>query len=334
VVPDIEDSTYDYSAKFEVPRPVSLSSAVLEDKVKIQRLSGSQWIFITNSPAEVWPQVREFLGVNGMNVAMTDPTAGVIETDWLAFTDTPEQVDRFRVRIENGVQPGSSEIHVLQMHTAADADLAAVTSWPDGSAQAEREAWLIDLLSNTLAANIERSSSSLLAQTIGGDSKVYLDNTDTNEPVLRLKLPYVRAWASVNGALQKDGFYLFGKENTLGVFYADYREPLDEGDKPGWLRKSYRGLKKVIGAEDQTAAPETPYQLDQLISSLPSTADTEEVFSRIDSNNEQLLDVPGYLLVVRGVNQDIEVRIRDGYAQKIDEREAKRLLSIVRNNLI
>ncbi|WP_317930619.1 outer membrane protein assembly factor BamC [Halioxenophilus sp. WMMB6] len=334
VVPDIDDSGYDYDQEFEVPRPLALSSSVLEDKVKIQRLSGNQWIFITNSPSEVWPQVREFLGLANMDVARTDATKGVIETQWLAFKDSPESIDRFRINIENGVQPDSAEIHILNMRVPRGTDLATVQSWPENSSEPAREAWLVDELSNTLAANLERSSSSLLAQTIGGDSKAYLDKSDSGEPVLRLRLSYVRAWASLLHATEEDGFFLWDKENTLGAMYVAYREPPDAEDKPGWLRRSYRRIKIWFGAEDPTKTPTTPYDIGTLLSHLPDSADSHEVFSKTQNSGQALKDIPGYLLVVRGVDNEIEIRIRDGYAKRIDEKTAKRLLGILRNNLI
>merc|ERR1711916_162854 len=119
--------------------------------------------------------------------------------------------ERFRLRIESGVQPESAEIHILHMSEGTDEPIDPQSSWPQGSSDPAKEAWMVDELSNTLAANLERSSSSLLAQTIGGDDKAYVDVTDTEEPVLRLKLSYVRAWASVLAAADDGGYHLWDR---------------------------------------------------------------------------------------------------------------------------
>lgn len=335
VVPNINDSVYDYSQKFEVPRPQSLSSALLSDTVKIQRLSGDQWIFISNSPAQVWPQIVEFLGAYNIPIAATDPKSGLIDTQWLAFNDAPEVNNRFRVRIENGVQPDSAEIHIVQMQSTGETPEQLPTEWPDASQDAAREAWMVDELSNTLASNLERSSSSLLAQTIGADDKAVISNSRKSEPVLRLKLSYDRAWASMMHATSQAGFHTFGSESSMGAFYVDYRELSDKPDKPGFLRRSYRAVKGVFGAEtDPNAPPSSPYSIADVLSHLPDNEATREVFSSSEIESTALADVPGYLVLVRGSDQQIEVRIRDGYAQPIDSKEAKQLLGILRNNLI
>jgi len=335
VVPNINDSGYDYSQSFEVPRPQPLSSALLSDTVKIQRLSGNQWIFITNSPAEVWPQVREFLGNYNIPVATTDAENGIIDTQWLAFNDAPDMRNRFRLRIETGVQPESSEIHILQMQAPANAPIGSDAVWPKNSENPAREAWMIDELSNTLASNLERSTSSLLAQTIGGDDKAFIGKSDSNEPILRLKLSFARAWASTMHALDEEGFHTFDNESSLGVFYVAYQEPVSEEDKPGWIKRSYRAVKGAFGGKsDPNAAPTTPYTLADVLSHLPNDDDTREVFTKTQGDGNTLKDVPGYLVLVRGVDGEIEIRIRDGYAQRIDDKEAKQLLGMVRNNLI
>ncbi len=334
VVPDVDDSNYDLDEKFSVPRPQSLSSTALEEQVKIQKLSGNQWIAITNSPSEVWPQVREFLGNRNMTVAATDAAAGVIETNWLVFNDSKEVRERFRLRIESGVQPESAEIHILHMSEGTDEPIDPQSSWPQGSSDPAKEAWMVDELSNTLAANLERSSSSLLAQTIGGDDKAYVDVTDTEEPVLRLKLSYVRAWASVLAAADDGGYHLWDRENTLGVMYVSYIEPKDSDRKPGWFTRQYRTVKSWFTGVKPGDPPKTPYGLDELLSHLPNTEDTREVFTKTQNFGEPKDDVPGYLLIIRGVDGEIEVRVRDGYAQRLGDRQAKKLLGDLRLNLI
>lgn len=334
VVPDVDDSSYDVDEKFSVPRPQSLSSSLLEEKVKIQKLSGDQWIFVSNSPSEVWPQVVAFLGTRNMTVAKTDAASGIIETSWLQFNDTKEKRERFLLRIENGVQPDSSEIHILHMSESADEPILANKSWPEVSSEAAKEAWMVDDLSNVLAANLERSSSSLLAQTIGGDDKANIEASEGGEPVLRLKLSYVRAWASVLGAMDDDGFHLWDRENTLGVMYVSYIEPEDADSKPNWFVRLYRSVKGWFSARKTGATPTTPYDLDKLLQHLPDTEATQEVFTKIENQGAPLEDIPGYLLIVRGVDKDIEVRLRDGQGQRLSEKEAKMILGVMRKNLI
>ena len=68
---------------------------------------------------------------------------------------------------------------------------------------------------------------------------------------------------------------------------------------------------------------------------LDDSPDNRAIFDSVSvAKSEPLENVPGYLVVVRGINDQIEVRIRDGYAQKLSNRESKQLLSLIRRNLI
>ncbi len=332
VVPDIEDSTYDYGKSFDTPRPIPLSSTLLEDTVKIQKLSSRQWVFITSSPSEIWPQVREFLGDRDLSVSYTDPTEGIIETSWLQFSDDRDHYDRYQIRIESGIQPDSAEIHILHHQTDANGQPDSKAIWPKASSVDSREAWMVDELSSTLASNLQRSSSSLLAQTIGGDYKVVLEESDSGEPVLKMKIDYLRAWASIAHALGKDGFYLWDRKNDLGIYYAHYETPKKK--KSTWLGRGIRSVSNAISGKSSSDQPQTPYTIDQVITHLPASDDLNTLLPSVVPSTEKLDDVPGYLVLISGDDRNVEVRVRNAYAEKIDPKDAKQLLSLVRNNLI
>ena len=57
-------------------------------------------------------------------------------------------------------------------------------------------------------------------------------------------------------------------------------------------------------------------------------------YSQFVEKCEELADVPGYLVVVRGSEDGIEVRVRDAYARVLGARQAQELLKIIRSNLI
>merc|ERR1711916_310613 len=105
-------------------------------------------------------------------------------------------------------------------------------------------------------------------------------------------------------------------ENTLGVMYVSYIEPKDSDRKPGWFTRQYRTVKSWFTGVKPGDPPKTPYGLDELLSHLPNTEDTREVFTKTQNFGEPKDDVPGYLLIIRGVDGEIEVRVRDGYAQR------------------
>jgi outer membrane protein assembly factor BamC len=250
----------------------------------------------------------------------------------LQFSDDEAHYDRYQIRIESGIQPESAEVHILhhQVEASGTPDVNAV--WPKVSTADTREAWMVDELSSTLAGNLQRSSSSLLAQTIGGEYKVVLQEAGDGEPVLIMKIEYLRAWASIAHALDKDGFYLWDRKSDLGVFYSYYEE--EGSSRSTWIGRGFRSVGNALTGKAKKDNTESPYTLDQIIEHLPESEDAKKLFPEMVPSTDILKDVPGYLIHVSGDDRNVEVRVRNPYGEKIDIKEAKQVLSLVRNNLI
>ncbi len=231
------------------PRPQLLSTNVLEEEVKVQSLGERRWILINREPSEVWPRVRNILNRNGIPTASLDAAKGVIETVWLEFDDSPDKAHRYRFSIEQGVQPKSTEILILH---SAMTKAAEVPVWPAQSDEEAREKTMLNVLASSLAGDESSGTVSLLAQEIGGASKVDVLAPKGKEPYMLLKLDYDRSWASVGYSVSRDNFSIVDQDRTGGVFYVGYS--LEEEDKPGFIRR-------LFGAETADKVPEAKYQV-------------------------------------------------------------------------
>lgn len=323
VIPDVSQADYEYPKEFVAPRPEALSSNVYSDNVKIQKLGESRWIFINASPSEVWPRVRNFLNSNGLQVERTDAPRGVIETSWLKFKDEPGTRDKYLLRIEQGVQPDSAEVHVVHLSMPSEAELPAQVNWPQRSSSAERESWMVDELAANLAAQIGSASASLLAQTIGGEDKITIVTKD-REPVLRMELAMIRAWATLNHALQQEGLQTIDEDSVAQMYYVQYADPeQSEGFFSGWFSR------------DETLEQ---HSVSELLShmKLADTPANRALFppEAFEQNQQALKDVPGYLFIVNDKSGIVEVYVRDAYGQLLNPRDARELLGMVRRNLI
>jgi outer membrane protein assembly factor BamC len=204
--------------------------------------------------------------------------------------------------------------------------------WPARSINGERESWMLDELAATIASDSGSSqAASLLAQTIGLSDKVKLD-AEGEEPVLRLVLEYNRAWATVGHAVRQGAFSTWGSDEVVGVYYIDYDpEYTDETEEPGFFSRWFGS------ADEDQPESSSPYSLSEVLAhlQLEDTESNRKIFKSIKSGSADPLDeVPGYLVVVRGWNDSIEVRVRDGYARNLPNQEAKKLLNMIRHNLI
>lgn len=323
VVPEVQKADYEYPEEFVAPRPEALSSSVYSDNVKIQKLDDKRWIFINASPSEVWPRVRNFLNSTGLQVARTDAPRGLIETAWLNFKDDPEIRDKYRLRIEQGVQPDSAEVHVIHLSMPRGAEVPAEINWPRQSTSQEREGWMIQELAASLAAEIGSASASLLAQTIGGEPKVAIVARN-REPILRMELEPVRAIATLNHALQQEGLQILDQDSGAGIYYVHYQDPEEsEGFFSGWFSREQSTEKYSLGdILKHMQLADTPANRNLF----PAAAFT--------SDEDELEDAAGYLFIARENGEAIEVVVRNVNGQPLEPREAREMLGMVRRNLI
>lgn len=319
------DFGYDPTADaYEIPRPMPLSANLEQENVKIQRVGGESWILLNAAPGEVWPRIRNFLNVNTLAVSKADISKGIIETSWLQFKTDLSTYDRYRLQIDQGVQPETTEVHITHMSVPVAEKPSADMGWPRRSVNPEREKWMLDELAATLASETAEGGTSLLAQSIGGSVKANL-GVAGNEPLMTIKLDRQRAFATLTYAAKQDGFTTFDINTEAGLFYVQYIDPEDA--KPGWFKRFFHiGLTPKV--------PTSPYTLDQIKTNM-LTGDAFEKAPRSDRDEEEVLpDAPGYLLVVTGTEGNFVVRVRDPYGKRLTPHEARDLLTILRRNLI
>ena len=235
---------------FQVPRPAPLINAGADDSVRIQKLGDERWILVELPPSHLWQRLKNFLAENKIPVVREQANQGLLETGWLQRLgdDTPKTKERYRFRVEQGVQRSSSEVHILQFQQPFAAASAEQIDWPEKSVSAEREKQMTQTLAQHLASSSEFESVSLMAQGIGSASRVNLVRNTTGEPVVKLSLPFDRAWASLGSALKKADFNVVDLNRSKGLYYVAY-EPADDEDKPGFFSRLFGAGKKEEDAE-------------------------------------------------------------------------------------
>ncbi|WP_226644915.1 outer membrane protein assembly factor BamC [Microbulbifer variabilis] len=324
---------------FEVPRPQALSVNAGLERVKIQKLGGNRWVLVSQPPEEVWPQLHYFLRTSGLTVEMSDASAGIMETAWMTFNESPDTKDKYRLQIETGVQPDTTEIHVRHLSVAADAPVGGTVNWPQHSSSPEREGWMIDEMSTALATDASGASASLVAQAIGGSSvKVQLREPAGHEPYISMGLEMERAWATVAHAVNAGAYRLHREDSDIGLFYVTYDEERElaesEEDDGGWF-----SWGKKSKQEDELAESADQVTLQQILAGIDTSKSSEpSLFKEIKGlgvGSTPEGGYPGYLIVIRGGDDnEIEVRVRDTRGQPLSRNKASQLLLSIQQNLI
>ena len=243
--------------EFEAPRPQPASVNTFEQLVKIQSLEGRRWVLINIPPSEVWPRVRNVLNRSGVPAALAEGSSGIIETVWVKFNSDEENSHRFRFQISPGVQVNSSEISLLHNQVVRSEEEQAV--WPQVSDSDTREKDMLSMVANELAGATNYASVSLLAQDIGGESKVTIVTPELADPFIQVKLSFDRAWASILYSADRGGYSLVDQNRSEGTLYVNYTDQSadDSGFFDRWfgdssdeiLEVNYRILVQVVGAD-------------------------------------------------------------------------------------
>ena len=171
----------------EIPRPQPISVNTFEQQVKIQKIDGNRWILVNSSPSKLWPRIRNILNSSGLPTSAVDASAGIIETDWLSYKSDETNEHRFKFVVSPGVQKNSTEIAVIHQQKNVD---AVEQDWNQSSDTDAKEEDMISFLAGELAASPDFASVSLLAQEIGGSSKVEIINPEAADPFIQVNLDF------------------------------------------------------------------------------------------------------------------------------------------------
>ena len=137
VVPDVNSpkstATYSEYNRDRTGQRAAVGTSVLpqQDNIRVERDGSQRWLVVKGAPQQVWPVVKDFWQEGGFIVNIEVPEAGVMETDWAEnrakideggargflgkLLDTAYSTgerDKFRTRLENGTQPGTTEIYI------------------------------------------------------------------------------------------------------------------------------------------------------------------------------------------------------------------------------
>jgi outer membrane protein assembly factor BamC len=253
---------------------------------RIERSGDQRWIVAKAEPGQVWPIVREFWLDIGFTIARETPQAGILETNWYETRATVETTgirgflgrtlpgmystgerDRFRTRLEPGLQPGTTEIYVshrgLEEVFLQNTD---TTTWRPRGSGTDRDLET-EMLGRLLAklgepatratppppAGQPSAASAAIAAATPVAANAVLQNNGAGPLVVNDS--FDRAWRRVGLALDRTGFTVVDRDRTKGLFFVRYIDPEATGNtsNEGFLDKLafWRTTPKTASAEPQ-----------------------------------------------------------------------------------
>ncbi|MDA0790002.1 MAG: outer membrane protein assembly factor BamC [Proteobacteria bacterium] len=260
-IPVVEDprglAERDY--KIDLPEPLSTTFGV--EKIVIKRLGDQRWVFLDIPPPAVWPNVLSFWEASNLAIEKADPATGIIESTWLPsgsstgadiFQDIktgswlsgkPTQQHKFRLQIEPGVRSGSTEVFLehRQMSLIGPQRIDNV-EWVGESDDDALEAVILTDLAYDLGETIDQSQTISLVAAGLSESRTELV-PDRERPVLKYKLDFNRAWATVGAALENARITVEDLDRTGAWYYVYYSS--DHNPEPGFMSRLLNRNKKL-----------------------------------------------------------------------------------------
>ncbi len=252
---------------FKPPLPDAIYGDDKRESVRIQSLGDRRWLVIPEPPATVWPKVKQFLTDNGVSISAEVPRIGRLDSQWLALggdgyrdivrtvlkeareddlTVSPLYEERLLIRVEQGIQDRTSEVHLR--HQRAPAGLAPapedISALSSASVPAEKE--MLGELGAFVAARVAEQTVSMVGQSISTQPKSVMERAPGGVPALRLNLDFDRAWATVGQALSNAEIPVDEADEDNALYAVTVTESTFTGEKQGFFGRMFS-----FGSDDQ-----------------------------------------------------------------------------------
>jgi outer membrane protein assembly factor BamC len=240
-------------------------------EARVVRAGTERWLVVQATPEQTWSTVRQFWTDLGFVVAVEQPTIGVMETDWAEnraeipmdpvrrtlskFADilyTTYKRDKFRTRVERGVEPGTVEIFIShrgmeQMPTAKmDGSSPVAFAWAVLPPNPDLEAEMLSRLMQRFGAPAPVATAAVASAAPAAPGvpmpadKARLEKNADGSAKLVVEDAFDRAWRRVGLALDRTGFTVVDRDRSNGVYFVRYADPDSDVAKArdsGWLAK-------------------------------------------------------------------------------------------------
>ncbi len=270
-------ATYSEFVTEKKPGPASAQPVTVlpqASDMRIERDGQTRWLVVQAAPESLWPRVREFVSSAGLIIDRENPAAGVIETDWAenrakVGTDTQKFLakwlgtlystgtrDKFRIRLEHGAQPGTTEVYISHRgmeeifvpNSAGSPD--GKVRWQPRAPEPDAEVEMLRSLMVYLGTP-EEQAKTIVAQAPAPPSERARLTRRGDDVFLSLEDSLDRAWRRVGLSLDRSGFTVEDRDRSQGVYYVRYIDPDKASDKPGFFARMFGAEDKKINVQYQ-----------------------------------------------------------------------------------
>ncbi len=228
--------------------------------LRMERSGNQRWLVATSPAETLWPALKLFLQQNQLALARENPATGILETEWTPGapdrktlgSGTPGTRDQFRLRLERGSPPGTTEIY-LSHRGVVQIGCDKNQLWQLRPPEPETEADMLRRLMLFLGAQEAQARAALGADA--GKPRATLVASDRHDNgVVRMSGDMDTAWRRVGLAIERVGFVVDDRDRSKGVYY------VRAGDAVREATRKKKGFFSWFGAGQSEPAAER-YQI-------------------------------------------------------------------------
>jgi outer membrane protein assembly factor BamC len=229
--------------------------------MEVRRDGAQRWLYLQAPPEEVWFRVVDFWQQNGILLVEQDPTTGVMRTAWVEnradiksdfITDAVRGVfdglysastrDQFRVRLEGGDTPGSTELFLTHFGMQQEIRTGVTGTseqevWVSRPTDPDLEAEMLRRIMLHLGVADKKAQQQLAQKEAAQQARSQLI-AGGGKAELRIDEDFARSWRVVGLTLDRVGFAVEDRDRSAGVYYVRYNDPtLDDAQDKGIISK-------------------------------------------------------------------------------------------------
>ena len=221
-------------------------------KLRIERAGMQRWLVAATSPDKLWPLLRQFLAERNLTIKLESPERGLIETEWSEkHFDIPQGIirdaltrglgtlyssaerDRFRIRLEPGLEKDTTEIFIThrgveEVYITEGKDQ---TRWQPRASDPDLELDMLRRLMTFLGVDELKANTQLAELKLAPGRAKLLKSDKEASFQIEMDERFDRAWRRVGLVLDRNGFTVDDRDRAQGIYFVRFDDPLAEKKK-------------------------------------------------------------------------------------------------------
>jgi outer membrane protein assembly factor BamC len=232
------------------PSPAAASAAAAsagsgEASLHIERQGALRWLVVPAQVPQLQQRLKDFLVQKGFSFSTEEAAAGTLETEWRSEGEQPAKAgdldaalksglqDKYKLRIESGRVPGTSEVTVTHLGLQ-QVMVNGQPQWQPRASDPMLEADMLEQLRAFLQSEGTAPEGSDLPAV-----KARIATDTEGVSTMTLNEDFDRAWRRVGLALGRGGFVVEDRNRSEGLYMIRLGTAFKEDAKAGFVARLF-----------------------------------------------------------------------------------------------